>query len=494
MSALSLSGTVDILFAAWEVVGISSFLLIAFYRHRSSTVRNALTAYSVYRVCDVGVLLGAWLGFHIWHRNQYFSELAQMMGASGLLHGPAIEILSLLILLAAAGKSAQFPFSFWLPRAMEGPTPSSAIFYGALSIHAGVFLLLRTFPIWHSSLLTSTAVAVVGARTTQVLSSLSSRAQSNIKGQIAYASITQVGLMLIELSFGLTNLVLVHFVANAGLRCYQLLVSPSVVAQVLRLQSKASGLPRVSDWSLERFLPNRLRSTLYVIAMQEGYLYDAIRAFVLTPFQTLGHRVNDFDRRLKGALGVVVLAIVLILSLQGWGAALVSVCMLGASLAAFSGERVAGRIWNSVGISCLLGGCSVWLLEGSPSKDVNVYLLGTSIPWIVGVFVLRALPQKGRRRVDDFMEAVDAQPGLSLLFFLCCLGLGFFPIGILAFIGEDALLHHAVESLWLAGGLTLCFVLNGISLVRLYSELCQAPRHRPRARFQRRCLFTPNFK
>src|SRR5215469_13750610 len=152
------------MFAAWEMVGLSSFLLIAFYRDRQSAVRNALKTYSVYRIADIGMLLAACLE------------------GSG-----RPTVIGLCLVLAALGKSAQVPFSFWVPRAMEGPTPSSALFYGALSVHAGAYLLLRTYPLWDASLTVHLAIGIFGL-TTAIVASLISRVQTTIKGQVGYAS------------------------------------------------------------------------------------------------------------------------------------------------------------------------------------------------------------------------------------------------------------------------------------------------------------------
>src|SRR5690606_35206647 len=163
-------------------------LLIAFYWERQSAVRNALKTYSVYRVADIGMLLAACLA------------------GSGGHHA-----IGLLLLLAAMGKSAQFPFSFWIPRAMEGPTPSSALFYGGLSVHAGAYLLLRTAQHWDASIIAHVAVGGVGL-VTAVTSSMFSRVQPTIKGQIGYASVTQVGIIFVEIALGLHTLALVHLV------------------------------------------------------------------------------------------------------------------------------------------------------------------------------------------------------------------------------------------------------------------------------------------
>ena len=109
-----------------------------------------------------------------------------------------IFFISLSIFLASMAKSAIFPFTTWLPRAMEGPTPSSAISYGALSVHVGILLLIKTQEIWQHSVYFKTILFIFGI-TTAILSNLISLVQSNIKGQIAYATASQIGIMLIEL-------------------------------------------------------------------------------------------------------------------------------------------------------------------------------------------------------------------------------------------------------------------------------------------------------
>ena len=137
LNTIILAGSLDVLFAGWEIAGIASFLLIAFYRQRPQPIRNALRAYTIYRLCDVGLLMGAWLSHSLFHSQQDFSQLAEVFQNPSIPPADYLSliILSGLLLLAASGKSAQFPFCYWLPRAMEGPTPSSAIFYGALSVH-----------------------------------------------------------------------------------------------------------------------------------------------------------------------------------------------------------------------------------------------------------------------------------------------------------------------------------------------------------------------
>ena len=117
-------------------------------------------------------------------------------------------------LVAAAGKSALVPFSGWLPRAMEGPTPSSAIFYGALSVHLGAFLLLRVSPILEQSLLLSGAVVVIGLASA-VFGAVVARVQTDIKSALAFASLTQVGIIVAEIGFGFRYIALIHIIGHA---------------------------------------------------------------------------------------------------------------------------------------------------------------------------------------------------------------------------------------------------------------------------------------
>ena len=159
-----LSGNFETLFIGWEIIGLSSFLLIAFYRERYLPVKNAFKVYSVYRIGDVGFLLAMWASHHLFHQNITFQSLNNTTLVSGHLQQHSIIgfFIAMSLLVAAAAKSAQIPFSSWLPRAMEGPTPSSAIFYGSLSVHLGAFLMLRTFPFWEHQTSARVIIAMVG--------------------------------------------------------------------------------------------------------------------------------------------------------------------------------------------------------------------------------------------------------------------------------------------------------------------------------------------
>ncbi|MGZ4955043.1 MAG: proton-conducting transporter transmembrane domain-containing protein [Methylobacter sp.] len=488
LNLVILAGSIDMLFAGWEMVGIASFLLIAFYRHRVQPVRNALRAYTIYRFCDIGLLLGAWMSHLLFHESQHFSQLADLFNNPAMPPAgyASLWLVSTLILIVASGKSAQFPFCFWLPRAMEGPTPSSAIFYGALSVHLGVFLLLRTTPIWSYHYLTRISVFVIGLLTV-IVASISEKTQSNIKGQIAYASITQVGFMFMELALGLETLVLVHFLGNAFLRCYQLLVSPSIVAHLLRVEGSTDTDFYIRNHARFQFLPASLRSTLpevlqntlYVFSLQEGNLELLVRAVLWSPLKRIGATINALNLWVKllygaGGLTLFGLIIVMIGISTKYLSIPISVFMVLASLSAFSQKHSPFGVWNAISLSSILAGMAVWLLNPESWFDVIIFASGIIPAWILGIVVLAKLLKNDNFAATPFAyrAMAETEPKLSLLLFLSFLGLVGFPISP-AFLGEDLLLSHASNHApWFALPITIAFVINGIAAARVFQRLC----------------------
>ncbi|SJM89198.1 proton-conducting transporter membrane subunit [Crenothrix polyspora] len=488
LNLIILSGSIDMLFAGWEIVGISSFMLIAFYRHRVQPVRNALRAYTIYRFCDIGLLLGTWMSHMLFHESPHFSQMASLAEnnvLSSLGYGE-LSLLTFLIIIAASGKSAQFPFCFWLPRAMEGPTPSSAIFYGALSVHLGVFLLLRTDPIWSYHVVTRAIIFFIGLLTV-IIASLAEKTQSNIKGQIAYASITQVGLMFIELSLGLDTLVLLHFMGNAFLRCYQLLVSPSIITHLLRVEGAANTdfyieknpMRQFLPLSIRNQLPEVLQNTLYVFALQEGGLEFLVRSLLWTPFKRIGGWVNALNVWWLGlmtltALGGGVLIATNTAIDHKYLAIPVSIAMIIASSSAFSQKHSPFKVWNSILLSYILSGVAVLLINPHIGSDVLMFFSGILPSWLLGIIVLSKLLKNQHFEAAPFAfrAMAETQPKLSLLLFISFLGLVGFPITP-AFLSEDILLAHASsEHPWFALPITIAFVVNGIAAARVYMGLC----------------------
>lgn len=239
LSLSALAGNIETLFIGWELVGFASVMLISFFQERAAAVRNSLRVWIIYRLADAA-FLGAALVLHELGRSGDFLQLASHApwpaSQPALPAGQALLIGSLLV-LAAAGKSALLPFSGWLPRAMEGPTPSSAVFYGALSIHLGAFLLLRIAPLLSHQPLFNASLIILGL-TSAVWASLAMRVMPQIKGKLAYASLIQVGLIVAEIGLGLYVLALIHILGHALIRTLQFLRAPSLLHDLQQLENQ----------------------------------------------------------------------------------------------------------------------------------------------------------------------------------------------------------------------------------------------------------------
>ncbi|MEV7908509.1 proton-conducting transporter transmembrane domain-containing protein, partial [Streptomyces anulatus] len=192
---VALAGALELTFVGWELAGLTSALLIAFFHERRKPVEHGLRAFLTYRVCDVGLLAAVvWL-HHATGSSTVTGTLAGAQGDSGWagFQAPAPTwdalLIGLALLWASMGKAAQVPLGGWLPRAMEGPTPSSAVFYGAISVSLGPYLLLRTESVWSGAPAVRIAVVAVGLLTA-VHATLVGRAQTDIKSTLAYASMT----------------------------------------------------------------------------------------------------------------------------------------------------------------------------------------------------------------------------------------------------------------------------------------------------------------
>lgn len=302
MVMTSLAGTIETLFAGWEFVGLSSTLLVAFYQDRQGPVRNGLHVWTVYRVSDAALLIAA----VAMHDLVGEGEFAQMFAGNwpegtSLLTGWQALAVGSLLLIAAMGKSGLVPFSGWLPRAMEGPTPSSAVFYGALSVHLGAFLLLRASPILDMSPLLCVMIVAVGV-VTACFGVFATRVQTDIKSALAFASVTQVGIITAEIGLGLRYIPLVHILGHACLRTMQFLRAPSVLHDYRSMENAIGDhLPAMSSiW--QRILPERTQIWLYRLAMERGYMDDALIEFVVGPFLWFFNQCDKWERRWVGFL------------------------------------------------------------------------------------------------------------------------------------------------------------------------------------------------
>lgn len=294
----TLAGTIETLFTGWELVGLSSALLVAFYHNRTGPVRNGLHVWTIYRVSDAAFLIASVIMHHLTGGGDF----DKMLGLGGWPVGQAHLTpdqalwLGLLLLLTAAGKSALVPFSGWLPRAMEGPTPSSAVFYGALSVHLGAYLLLRVSPILDLSPTLSAAVVTIGLLTA-MFAAYTGRVQTDIKSALSFASLTQVGLIVAEIGLGLRYLALIHILGHASLRMFQFLRAPSLLYDYRTIENAiGEHLPRSRTAWLRRIPPATL-VRMYRLALERGYLDVVLKDYIARPVLALFSWCNQREQQ-----------------------------------------------------------------------------------------------------------------------------------------------------------------------------------------------------
>lgn len=286
MMAIAAGDSLDLVYAGWEIVGLCSALLIAYFTYREAPVRHGLRAFAVYRVCDVALLAAAVL----LHREVETPSLG-----SGLhVPGNAGLTIALLLVFASMGKAASFPFTGWLPRAMEGPTSSSAVFYGALSIHAGPFLLLRAAPLFANQPIALAALVVVGT-VTALHATMVGRVQTDAKSVQGYASAAQVGIIFIELGFGLTGLALAHIAGHAIVRTWQLLRTPSILHDYFQFGALTGAAPR-NAFPLERLLPAAARRFFYRLSLERWYVDDLASTGLLSRLTALFRGLDRLEQ------------------------------------------------------------------------------------------------------------------------------------------------------------------------------------------------------
>ena len=213
-----------------------------------------------------------------------------------------MTIIALLLIVAVAGKSALLPFSSWLPRAMEGPTPSSAVYYGSLSIHAGCFLLLRAAPLLEHAPAARLLAGALGVATA-VFAGTTTRVQSDVKSSLAYASLTQVGIIVTEIAAGWYTLAFVHLAGHACFRLLQFLSAPNVLHDLHGLEDSISDhTSGDAGADTHLLLPERARRQLFLIALERGFLDTVLDRFVVEPFTRLAGALTRLDHWLCGAL------------------------------------------------------------------------------------------------------------------------------------------------------------------------------------------------
>ena len=383
-----------------------------------------------------------------------------------------------MMILPAAIKSAQFPFTSWLPRAMEGPTSSSAIFYGSLSVHIGVFLLLRTHPFWEDMLWAKVVIIVIGAATA-IVATLIARVQPTVKTQIAYSSAAQIGLMFIEVALGLHWLVLIHFGGNAFLRTYQLLVSPSVLNYLVHHQYFHYTAPTQKPVS-------KIKASLYTLGIKEWNLDSMMFTYLWSPFKWLGKQLQFLQSAIAIPFLFVTSVVFLIVGYTNkdilpaaggaWPVILMSIA-LSVILFAFSFRQSAIKAWIYL-LTAHLFIIAAILFNASHINSIEIILYASGIipAFLLGYFCLQKI-----KAIDNdillnrFHGYVYEQETTALLFLFATVGMVGFPITS-AFIGIDVMftyIHSNQVALITLLGLCLLFI--ELSAFRILLRIFMGP-------------------
>ena len=280
MLLIVFSGNAITAFLGWEFAGLSSFLLIAYAYDRPVPTRNANRVFITNRLGDSGFILALVLSFY-WASG---SDWNSMNTALLTLDSTQRFIVLCGFVLAALVKSALFPFCSWIMRALEGPTPSTAIFYGSLMVHAGVLLLLRIEPVIDASTAMQVILLSLGLLTV-LYGWLGGLVQTDIKTALIFSTLTQTGLMLASIGLGWYTLAAVHLALHASWRAYQMLSAPAYLTLINR---PARPVPA---W-LQR------QPHLFNAALHRLWLDNIIDWIAVRPAELFAQDLNHFDERI----------------------------------------------------------------------------------------------------------------------------------------------------------------------------------------------------
>src|SRR3989475_315303 len=234
MLGLVIANSLLLLFVCWELVGLASYLLIGFWIHKPTAAAAAKKAFITTRIGDIGFFLGIlWLYSGSGTLLFYDNGNGCLESAGLLLLGASATSVALLIFCGAIAKSGQFPLHVWLPDAMEGPTPVSALIHAATMVAAGVFLVARVYPLFSlgaiNGVTSSLTVVVWIGVTTALMAALIAIAQEDIKRILAYSTVSQLGLMMVSLGVGGVAAGIMHLLAHGFFKALLFLGSGSVI-------------------------------------------------------------------------------------------------------------------------------------------------------------------------------------------------------------------------------------------------------------------------
>ena len=234
MLGVVIANSLLLLFVFWELVGLASYLLIGFWIERPSAAAAAKKAFITTRIGDMGFFLGMLWLYHSSGTLLFYDSGNGCLESAGLtMLGGSATFIALLIFCGAVGKSGQFPLHVWLPDAMEGPTPVSALIHAATMVAAGVFLVARVYPLFSlgaiNGVTASLTVVVWIGVTTALMAALIAIAQADIKRILAYSTVSQLGLMMVSLGVGGVAAGIMHLLAHGFFKALLFLGAGSVI-------------------------------------------------------------------------------------------------------------------------------------------------------------------------------------------------------------------------------------------------------------------------
>ena len=284
MLLIVMAGNVVLMFTGWELAGVSSYLLIAYVYDRPVATQNATRVFITNRIGDAGFIIAIFLSFHLLKTLEWNEILSSADSLSPL----GSNILAASFLLAAIAKSAQVPFAPWISRAIEGPTPSSAIFYGSLMVHAGVYLIIRLQPVLDNAPIIMTTLALIGLLTV-AYGFFSNLVQTDVKSNLIFSTTSQVGLMFFSCGMGWFELASWHLVLHAIWRAYQFLHAPAIMHMMDHKTRPVHPILKRQGW-------------LYTASLQRFWLDPMADWLLVRPIKRIAHDTDRFDERVINRL------------------------------------------------------------------------------------------------------------------------------------------------------------------------------------------------
>ncbi len=270
MNGIVFTHNILMMYIFWELVGLSSYLLIGFWYEKKSASDAGKKAFIVNRVGDLGMFSGILILFYTYHTFT-FDKIFQQIGMGHIPFNSEfwLTVTGILIFCGAIGKSAQFPLHVWLPDAMEGPTPVSALIHAATMVAAGVYLVIRVFPILSGGALFF--IAIIGALSAFIPATIA-LTQNDIKKVLAYSTISQLGYMILSLGVGAYSFAFFHLITHAFFKALLFLGSGSVIHAMHHEQDirKMGGLRKKMPITYATFLIASL--AISVIPLTSGFL------------------------------------------------------------------------------------------------------------------------------------------------------------------------------------------------------------------------------